>query len=488
MVLVKDQREKVFILLDKSLDYPENPPFNPPEEYPESPIQGSLDKCNMTYSAVRKMFILMGLDAKNFGTSKWSPLSEFIQKGGTVFIKPNLVYDRNLSGDSIFAVITHASLIRAIIDYAYKAVGDSGRIIVADAPQHDADFQKIMELTGLKETVEYLKSNFSVPVELYDLRKEYVVYKDGVIVKRITLPGDPKGYVKVDLGRLSMLTEIDSNYKKFYGADYNRKETMTYHNPEHHIYVISRTFLESDLVINLPKLKTHMKAGITVSLKNMLGIVGGKNCIVHYRVGSPSEGGDEYPEQDSKFNALLLKLNRMYSDAFLSKNLGITFYRTIIKLSGGKSKFGSESGEMAHSGNWHGNDTVWRTAVDINKIALYADKNGEIHDTPTRKMLVLVDGIVGGEGQGPLALKAKKCGAIISGGDPWSVDLVATRLMGFNEHKISLFSKTLNLYDYTDRVKINLIENEHSKTITFKETPNLHFIPPKAWHNFTRDT
>jgi uncharacterized protein (DUF362 family) len=471
----------IHVLLDNSLNYPERSPFSPPSNYLEIPFRDQLDESNKVYPAIRKMFMTMELDKENYGTSNWSPLSKFIQKGGTVFIKPNLVYDRNLSGDSIFAVITHASLIRAITDYAYKAVGDSGRIIVADTPQHDADFQKIMELTGLKETVEYLKSNFSVPVELYDLRKEYVIYKDGVIVKRITLPGDPKGYVKVDLGRLSMLTEIDSNYKKFYGADYNRKETMTYHNPEHHIYVISRTFLESDLVINLPKLKTHMKAGITVSLKNMLGIVGGKNCIVHDRVGSPSEGGDEYPEQDSKFNALLLKLNRMYSDAFLSKNLGITFYRTIIKLSGGKSKFGSESGEMAHSGNWHGNDTVWRTVVDINKIALYADKNGEIHDTPKRKMLVLVDGIVGGEGQGPLAPKAKKCGAIISGDDPWSVDLVATRLMGFDEHKIPLFSKTLNLSDYTDRVKINLIENEHSNTIAFKEIPNLHFMPPKSW-------
>jgi len=478
--------EQILIFLDKNLDYPRNPPFNPPEEYPESPIKGELDKYNMVYSAIRKMFILMGLDAKNFGTSKWSPLSEFIQKGGTVFIKPNLVYDRNLSGDSIFAVITHASLIRTIIDYAYKAVGDGGRIIVADAPQHDADFQKIMELTGLKETVEYLKSNFSVPVELYDLRKEYVIYKDGIIVKRITLPGDPKGYVKVDLGKLSMFTGIDSNYKKFYGADYNRKETMTYHNPEHHIYIISRTFLESVFVINLPKLKTHMKAGITVSLKNMLGIVGEKNCIVHYRVGSPSEDGDEYPNQDSKFNALLLKLNRMYSDAFLSKNLGTNFYRTMIKLSGGKSKFGSESGKLIHSGNWHGNDTIWRTIVDINKIALYADKNGEIHDTLKRKMLVLVDGIIGGEGQGPLAPKAKKCGVIISGENLWGVDLVATRLMGFNEHKIPLFSRALNLSDHTDNIKINLIENERSKMITFKEIPNLHLIPPKACHNITR--
>jgi uncharacterized protein (DUF362 family) len=478
---------RIYVLLDDSLKYPEKSPFAPPSNYLEIPFIDRLDNTNKIYPAIRKMFILMGLDTKNFGTSKWSPLSEFVKRGGTVFIKPNLVYDRNLSGDSIFAVITHASFIRVIIDYAYKAVGDSGRIIVADIPQHDADFQKIMELTGLRETVEYVRNNFSVPVELYDLRKEYVVYKDGVIVERIGLPGDPKGYVKVDLGKLSMLAEIDYDYKKFYGADYNRRETMTYHNPEHHIYVISRTFLESDLIVNLPKLKTHMKAGITVSLKNMIGIVGEKNCIVHYRVGSPSEGGDEYPDQHSKFNMLLLKLNRMYSDAFLSKNLGVKLYRAMIKLSGGRSKLGSESGKMMHSGNWHGNDTIWRTIVDINKIALYSDENGGIHDHPRRKMLVLVDGIIGGEGQGPLAPKAKKCGTIISGEDPWSVDLVATRLMGFDEHKIPLFSKNLNSSDYTDNIKINLIESECSKMITLNETPNLHFIPPRGWHNLARN-
>jgi len=473
--------DRVYILIDKNLSYPSNPPFNPPKIYPEDPIQGNVDKSNLVYASVRKMLALMKLDAKNLGTPEWSPLSTYVPKGGTVFIKPNLVYDRNLSGDSIFAVITHASLVRAIIDYAYKAVGDSGRIIVADAPQHDADFQKIMELTGLKETVEYLKNNFSVPIELYDLRKEYVIYKDGVIVRRIILPGDPKGYVKVDLGKLSAFTEIDSNYKRFYGADYNRKETMTYHNPGHHIYVISRTFLESDLVINLPKLKTHMKAGITISLKNMLGIIGEKNCIVHYRIASPAEGGDEYPGQVSKLNALLLKLNRMYSDIFLSKNLGLNFYRMLIKLS--KGKFRSESGGMIHSGNWYGNDTVWRTIADINKIALYADKIGKIHGTPMRKMLILVDGIVGGEGQGPLAPRAKKCGVLISGENSWCVDLVAARLMGFNIYKIPIFSKVLDISKCIANTSINLVENENIKKIAFDEIPILYFIPPNAWYN-----
>jgi len=474
------QEEKVSVLLDSSLDYPEKVPFYPPSNYPELTFKDKIDKSNRIYPAIRKIFISMGLDKKHYGTSAWSPLSQLVEEGGTVFIKPNLVYHSNLSGDSVFAVITHPSLIRAIIDYAYKAVGDNGKIIVADAPQHNADFQKIMEITGLKETVEYLRSNFSVPVELYDLRKEYVVYKDGVIVKRVALSGDPKGYVKVDLGKESMLTEIDLYYKRFYGADYDRKETMSYHNPGHHIYVISRTLLESDLVINLPKLKTHMKAGITCALKNMIGIIGEKNCLVHYRIGSPLKGGDEYSEPESKRVALLLRLNRLYSDIFLSRGLGINLYRAIIRLSKTSLKFKSESGRASsiiYSGNWNGNDTIWRTTLDVNKIAAFADREGQVHDTPQRQIINIVDGIIGGEGQGPLAPKAKRCGSIICGYDPFKVDLIATRLMSFDEQKIPIFK-----HIKPNNFSTILIKDEVSELIEDSNYfPSLKFEPPKAW-------
>ena len=477
--------KRIYVILSNSLNYPEKPPFAPPRNYSETPFRDRLDESNKVYPAIRKMFMIMRLDKENYGTSNWSPLSELVQKGGTVFIKPNLVYHVNLSGDSIYAVITHASLIRVLIDYAYKAVGDSGRIIIADAPQNDADFNRIIEITGLKEMIEYLKDNFSVPVELYDLRRKHAICRDRVVIKRVTLAGDPEGYVEVDLGKESMLTEISSNYKRFYGADYDRKETMTYHNLEHHTYVVSRVFLDSDLVVNLPKLKTHMKAGITCALKNMIGIIGEKNCLVHYRIGPPSKGGDEYPEPESIKAALLLRLNRLYSDIFLSKGLGVNLYRTIIRLSEASLKFGSETGganSIIHSGNWNGNDTIWRTILDVNRIALFADRKGRIHNAPQRQIINIVDGIVGGEGQGPLAPKAKRCGTIICGYDPFKVDLTATRLMGFNEQKIPIF-KRIQL----DNFSTILIKNGIPELIEESNClPSLNFEPPKAWSNLIK--
>lgn len=146
-----NSNNKICVTFDKSLSYPETAPYNPTKYYPESPFRGELSVTNDVYPAIRNSFKLMNLDIENYGTKNWSPLSQIINKGETVLIKPNLVYDKNLSGESILSVITHTSFIRTAIDYVYKATGDSGKIIIADAPQNDADFEKIITITGLKK-------------------------------------------------------------------------------------------------------------------------------------------------------------------------------------------------------------------------------------------------------------------------------------------------------------------------------------------------
>jgi len=474
----------VWASLDDSITYPNKIPFNPPKNYPEKPFDCGVDETNKVYAAIRKIFELMNLDRFNRNTSEWSPLSEVIKKGDKVMIKPNLVLDRNLSGGSVFAVVTHPAIIRTVVDYAYKAIGDGGKIVIADAPQNDANFEKLVETTGLRATVEYLKSNFSVPLELCDLRREKVVHKNGAIVERHILSGDPKGYACVDLGKKSNLEEFGSNYKNFYGADYDRRKTVSFHREGHHVYSVSKTALESDVIINLPKLKTHMKAGVTISLKNMIGIIGEKSSIPHYRVGPPSRGGDEYPEQISIFKAFSLKFNRVYSDYLLSRGLGANLYGNLFKLCGGNRKFANESGGsgFVHSGNWCRNDTIWRSVLDINKIAIFADKNGQIQETPQRKMFILVDGIIGGEGQGPLAPRAKRSGTVICGTDPIYVDRVGARLMGFNEARIPLLARFARS-SLSDHINIVLLEKDNAKVVNFHDLSNLHFKPPYGWNN-----
>ena len=53
--------------------------------------------------------------------------------------------------------------------------------------------------------------------------------------------------------------------------------------------------LAADLIVNLPKMKTHQKAGVTGALKNLVGCNGEKAFLVHYLKGRPCDGGDEFP-------------------------------------------------------------------------------------------------------------------------------------------------------------------------------------------------
>jgi uncharacterized protein (DUF362 family) len=51
--------------------------------------------------------------------------------------------------------------------------------------------------------------------------------------------------------------------------------------------------------------------------------------------------------------------------------------------------------------------------------------------------LTIIDGVLAGEGEGPLAPTDVALGAILAGTDPVAVDLLAVRLMGFDEQKLA---------------------------------------------------
>lgn len=165
--------------------------------------------------------------------------------------------------------------------------------------------------------------------------------------------------------------------------------------------------------------------------------------------------------------------------------MGTNFMRIMFKLTGGKSRFGNSSGNNKHilinSGNWYGNDTIWRTISDINKIMIYSDKKGKVCNNPQRNFLMLVDGIISGEGQGPLAPNNKPCGLILCGTNPWYIDQVAASLMGFDIDKIPLFSKTNENKIMPNNNKITLNIDGTIKEVNRYDLPNLHFKPPKMW-------
>jgi hypothetical protein len=77
-------------------------------------------------------------------------------------------------------------------------------------------------------------------------------------------------------------------------------------------------------------------------------------------------------------------------------------------------------------------------ALDLARIAHYADATGTMWDEPRRRHLSFIDGIVAGEGEGPLSPRAVDAGVIaFSDNVAWG-DHVAARLMGFEPDTIPI--------------------------------------------------
>ncbi|HUF75346.1 MAG TPA: DUF362 domain-containing protein, partial [Longimicrobiales bacterium] len=94
--------------------------------------------------------------------------------------------------------------------------------------------------------------------------------------------------------------------------------------------------------------------------------------------------------------------------------------------------------DFVRSGNWHGNRTTWRMCLDLNRCLYYSDAHGLHLDAPgpVRRVLTVLDGVVGGEGAGPLAPTDVPSGVVMASLDPLALDLAAVRFMGFDEQKI----------------------------------------------------
>jgi len=420
-------------------EYPEGAPFHPDELYPELPFPEINPKPNVVYHGVREAFRLSGLDIEHYGKPEWNPLRGLVRPGDTVLLKPNLVkesHPRDPEGWKY--MLTHGSIIRAVADYVWRALEGTGLIILADGPQTDSSFHKIVRILQL-DVLSQFYSEHGVPFKLIDLRKEQWLTKDEVVVKRQLLPGDPQGYVAFDLADRSEFIG-HRGPGRYYGADYETDQVNQHHDGQHNEYLVSRSAIECDVFFNLPKLKTHKKAGITVNLKNLVGINGDKNWLPHYTEGNPRDGGDQFPEPcfAHSFEGKSVRLFRRLSLSFAGA--GPWVHRQAKKV--GRRIFGRTE-EVMRSGNWYGNDTVWRMCLDLNKIAMYGNGDGSFRQpqvSSRKRHYCLVDGIVAGQAAGPLDPDPVPCGMIAFGLEPAIVDTVCAYLMGFDPRKIPIIS------------------------------------------------
>ena len=136
-------------------------------------------------------------------------------QGKTVLLKPNLV-----GLDPLGAMNTHPAVIAATRE-SFLRLG-AARVLVGDGPAMDRDTHAILESVRLREFTGDLRRDFC------DLNLDDV--------ERVVLET-----------RASRLKEL----------------------------FLPKTVLGVDFLVSMPKLKTHHWAGVTLSLKNMFGIVPG---------------------------------------------------------------------------------------------------------------------------------------------------------------------------------------------------------------------
>lgn len=459
--------------------------FSPAKAYPEYPFEeDNLSKeKNVVYEQMRELFHAAEYDKDHYGTSVWNPFGDFIKLGDTVLIKPNWVENKNHNktvNDNLACLVTNPSVIRVIVDYVYIALKGTGKIIIGDAPMQGCDLEDMFRIVGYPELFDFYKKN-GVEIEIQDFRK----YSKKTITKGVLsspiLTKDSAGSLLVDLGDKSCHRENDELHPIYKVTDYTQEMTADYHSEGRHRYEVNRTSIMADVIINVPKPKTHRLAGMTSAVKNFVGITYEKACLPHRIEGDKVHGGDAY------LNASWWKEKMHYFDEkrtsysiagkyYLSKLNDILMKACyVIGVAFGADKY--------RIGSWYGNDTVWRTSIDLNYVLNYANNDGEIEDDKQRKIITIADMFICGQKDGPVSPIPKKLGMAMMSDNNLLFDWTMCKIMGFDHHKLPMLANDISYkkmgYESEQELKaekIRFVSNGF-----YLDTSVGEFEPKAAW-------
>ncbi len=152
---------------------------------------------------------------------------KFLNPDSKILIKPNLL----LATEPDRAITTHPLFIEAVIENVIKITGNSENIMIADssgagAAYNEAGMEKVYRATGMMSIAEKTGCRLN-----YSPQYEYLSNEKGRILKKIE---------------------------------------------------VIEPVVEADVIINLPKFKTHNLVVMTGAVKNMFGIVPGLNKVGYH--------------------------------------------------------------------------------------------------------------------------------------------------------------------------------------------------------------
>jgi uncharacterized protein (DUF362 family) len=359
-------------------------------------------------------------------------LGGIVPPGARVVVKPNLVLHANQGPWGIEPLVTDPALVRAVTHEVLRAGASS--VVVGDAPIQGCNFDELMDRTGLGNWAKTLAQDEPRFVGVRDFRRTVGTFENGLRVAVENLQ-PVENFVQFDLGRESLLEPVtdDRGMGRFRVTCYDPRLLHQTHARGVHRYLVAKELMDADLVINLPKLKTHKKAGITCCLKNLVGINGNKEYLPHHRVGSAAQGGDCYERSSVIRRSIEYLLDRQNMTS--SPSTARALHQLIRQL----HRLARLTGQSADTeGSWSGNDTVWRMCLDLNRILLYGSTDASIGADVQRRVLHVVDAVVAGHGNGPLSPEPLDLGLLLGGDSAPAVDWVAATLLAYDPSRIAL--------------------------------------------------
>ena len=382
-----------------------------------------------------------------------------------VLLKPNWVTHSTRPKDHL-CLRTNDNFVLSILTYILK--NNPSKVIIADAPIQRCEWDKMLSFPFLAE-IGKLSDKFNIPVEIIDLRRK----KINIRQRNIVTGGRPlSDYVIVDVGGLSYLEPITiPNETRFRVTCYDPERMREAHSQGIHKYCIGKEFFEADVIISLPKIKTHEKTGITGALKNLVGINGDKDFLPHHRIGGTRRGGDCYPG-----NSILRYWAELALDRANHRSVGSWYWRYVSAILWRLSIPGPEHHLAA---GWYGNDTVWRMVLDLNLIAEYGRPNGTISQFKQRQIFSICDAIIAGQGDGPLRPEPLPLGIVSFTDNSAQNDRIMAILMGLDPDKIPLFKNSFHTTDLQS-ITLNGKQIEMDKLTHFAQSALL----PAGWNNY----
>jgi uncharacterized protein (DUF362 family) len=432
---------------------------------------------NSAEAALHDLFRIWRLDPGRHGTTSWNPLGGLIPTGSRIVIKPNWVFHGNQSGAGLDCLLTHSSVIGAVAKYA--ALTKPAQLVIGDAPIQGCDFARLRQRAGIDGLVDALRRH-GLEFSIADFRRT-ILHGNSVGHERQEGVRGREHFVLFDLQHDSLLEPLSKTSERFRVTMYNPDLLQRTHGAGRHQYLVAREMMEADVVINLPKLKSHRKACITGALKNLIGINGNKEYLPHHRKGGSANHGDCYPGRSAwkeVAEALLDSANRrsrggtQAAFAWMAR----TGQRVAAKLGADENLEGS----------WYGNDTIWRTCLDLQRILRYGRIDGTLAANPQRIVISITDAIIGGEGEGPLANTPVSSGFVTGALNPAAAEWVHARLMGFDPTKIPVVRESFGNFKYRladfspQSIRVWLVDTERfgNDILPFDARA---FRPPRGW-------